>query len=67
MEASPDVPTSFPPAFMGKWQLWLYYPAIPPAGVFFGLFAIATTGIIWRVVSTKTWYCLVFLFGGMRE
>ncbi|KAE9365646.1 RTA1 like protein [Stipitochalara longipes BDJ] len=49
------------------YYLWKYLPSIPAAVVFLILF-VATTGLhLWRILKTKTWFCIVFAIGGFFE
>ncbi|KAH7126449.1 RTA1 like protein-domain-containing protein [Dactylonectria estremocensis] len=53
--------------YRGGYYLWKYLPSKAAAIVFLILFLVATAAVAWRMYKTKTWYCSVFVIGGMFE
>ncbi|KAH6896812.1 RTA1 like protein [Thelonectria olida] len=53
--------------FRGDYYLWNYLPSKPAAVIFLLLFLVVTGAIAWRMYRTKTWYCSVFVIGGLFE
>ncbi|KAF3184181.1 hypothetical protein EYR41_006785 [Orbilia oligospora] len=51
----------------GDVYLWKYLPSIPAAALFLVLFAIATGVLCWRLIRTRTWFCIPFAIGGILQ
>ncbi|MCJ1388816.1 hypothetical protein MMC18_001666 [Xylographa bjoerkii] len=47
--------------------LWRYVPSLPAAITFAILFGLATTAHGWKMVTTRMWFCLPFVIGGIFE
>lgn len=43
--------------------LWHYLPTIPPAIAFLVLFAIVFVPVIWRLLPSRSWFCIPFAIG----
>ncbi|KAF7557966.1 hypothetical protein G7Z17_g243 [Cylindrodendrum hubeiense] len=53
--------------YRGGYYLWNYLPSTPAAIIFLILFLLITGAVAWRMYKTKTWFCSVFVIGGMFE
>lgn len=51
--------------YNGWFYLWKYVPSVPAASIFMALFLIFTVLISWKIWKTKTWYCIIFVVGGL--
>ncbi|EGX46897.1 hypothetical protein AOL_s00097g323 [Orbilia oligospora ATCC 24927] len=51
----------------GDVYLWKYLPSIPAAALFLVLFAVATGVLCWRLIRTRTWFCIPFAIGGILQ
>ncbi|EXJ88142.1 hypothetical protein A1O1_05070 [Capronia coronata CBS 617.96] len=47
--------------------LWKYLPSVPPGITFLVLFTAATIPYSWRMVRTRSWFCIPFAFGGICQ
>ncbi|KAK6506247.1 hypothetical protein TWF506_011165 [Arthrobotrys conoides] len=47
--------------------LWKYLPSIPAAALFLVLFAIVTSVLCWRIIKSRTWFCIPFALGGIFQ
>jgi hypothetical protein len=52
--------------YRGDYYLWNYLPSTPAAALFTALFALGTVYVMWRTIKTRTWFCIVFIIGGLR-
>ena len=46
------------------YYLWHYVPSIAAAIVFAILFAAITAAHLWKMIQTRMWFCIPFVFGG---
>jgi len=46
------------------YYLWHYVPSIAAAIVFAILFGAVTAAHLWKMIQTRMWFCLPFVFGG---
>ncbi|XDG09931.1 hypothetical protein ABKA04_009546 [Annulohypoxylon sp. FPYF3050] len=53
--------------FRGNYYLWQYLPSTAAAGIFVALFILGTGYVTWKVVRTRTYFCIVFIIGGILE
>ncbi|PSN61798.1 RTA1 like protein [Corynespora cassiicola Philippines] len=51
----------------GGYYLWNYLPSLAAAVIFILLFLVMTALIFWRMIKTKTWFCVPFAIGGIFE
>ncbi|WPH02282.1 Hypothetical protein R9X50_00513800 [Acrodontium crateriforme] len=51
----------------GEVYIWNYIPSLPAAVVFSLLFGLATIVHLWKMVYTRTWFCIPFVVGGIFE
>jgi hypothetical protein len=49
----------------GDYYLWQYLPSVPAAVIFLILFFVITALLTWRMIKTKTWFCIPFIVGGV--
>ena len=49
------------------YYLWRYVPSIAAAVIFAILFAAGAAVHTWRMVKTKTWFCIAFTVGIVRS
>ncbi|KAJ0166477.1 Protein RTM1 [Colletotrichum tanaceti] len=49
------------------YYLWHYVPSLVAAIIFEVLFVLTTLFHAWKIVRTKTWFCIVFCIGGLLE
>ncbi|KAF2468696.1 RTA1-domain-containing protein [Lindgomyces ingoldianus] len=47
--------------------LWHYVPNLPAAVVFAALFSLATAVYTWKMATTRMWFCVPFVIGGLFE
>ncbi|KAK6331861.1 hypothetical protein TWF718_002400 [Orbilia javanica] len=47
--------------------LWKYLPSIPAAAVAIALFAIPTILLCWKLIKSRTWFCIPFAIGGILQ
>lgn len=52
--------------YKNGYYLWDYVPSLPAAVVFLGLFTAATIWHAALLLRTRLWFCLPFIFGGLR-
>jgi hypothetical protein len=45
--------------------LWFYLPQMWASLLFLALFIILTGLQIWKMVKTRTWFCIPFVIGGI--
>jgi hypothetical protein len=45
--------------------LWHYVPSLPAAITFATLFGLATIAHGWKMLTTRMWFCLPFVIGGI--
>lgn len=48
------------------YYLWHYVPSLIAAIIFEVLFVLATLFHAYKIARTKTWFCIVFVIGGIR-
>ncbi|CAM1511651.1 Fc.00g091640.m01.CDS01 [Cosmosporella sp. VM-42] len=53
--------------YRGGYYLWHYLPSRAASIIFIIIFLAATSAVAWRMFKTKTWYCSVFVIGGLFE
>ncbi|EED12989.1 DUF300 domain protein, putative [Talaromyces stipitatus ATCC 10500] len=53
--------------YKGDYYLWNYVPSLPAAVAFTAVFSFLTTMHTWKMVTTKSWFCLAFVIGGLCE
>lgn len=49
------------------YYLWHYVPSMVAAIIFEVLFVLVTLYHAWMIARTKTWFCIVFVIGGIRK
>ncbi|KAJ0346633.1 hypothetical protein COL154_008500 [Colletotrichum chrysophilum] len=49
------------------YYLWHYVPSMVAAIIFEVLFVLVTLYHAWMIARTKTWFCIVFVIGGILE
>ncbi|KAE8370391.1 putative RTA1 domain protein [Aspergillus caelatus] len=49
------------------YYLWLYVPSLAAAIIFLLFFAVATMMHTYRLIKTRTWFCIPFAMGGIFE
>ncbi|KAF2218571.1 RTA1 like protein-domain-containing protein [Elsinoe ampelina] len=49
------------------YYLWHYLPSVLPAAIFVILFALSFAYLTFRLVKTRTWFCIPFLVGILFE
>lgn len=59
-----DIMTQLKP-FSGDDYLWRYGPSRAAAIVFVAFFAVPTGFVVWRIVKTRSWHCILFAVGGL--
>lgn len=47
--------------------LYRYTPSLPAAITATAIFGILTVGHLWRMLRSRTWFCLPFAIGGVCE
>ncbi|KAH6638595.1 RTA1 like protein-domain-containing protein [Truncatella angustata] len=53
--------------YRGNYYLWQYIPSTEAASVFAAFFILGTLYLIWKVVRTRAYFCIVFIIGGIFE
>ncbi|KAJ6021166.1 RTA1 domain protein [Penicillium herquei] len=53
--------------YMGDYYLWEYVPSLVWAVIFLIIFAILTGLHTYRLFSSRTWFCIPFVLGGLLE
>ncbi|RAH86192.1 putative RTA1 domain protein [Aspergillus japonicus CBS 114.51] len=53
--------------YKGDYYLWEYVPNLGAAVVFVLIFAVLTVMHVYRLIKTRTWFCLPFAAGGIFE
>lgn len=53
--------------YRGNYYLWQYIPSTEAAGMFAALFILGTVYLIWKVIRTRAYFCIVFIIGGVCE
>lgn len=48
------------------YYLWHYVPSLIAAIIFEVLFVLVTLFHAYKIARTKTWFCIVFVIGGIR-
>ncbi|KAH7322439.1 RTA1 like protein-domain-containing protein [Stachybotrys elegans] len=61
------MPTLQPLEGTQNYYLWFYVPQIWASAIFLVAFTIPTGLHIWRMIKTRTWFCLAFVIGGIFE
>lgn len=51
--------------YKGDYYLWDYVPSLAASVVFTIAFFIATVAVSWRMLRTRTWFCIPFVLGGV--
>lgn len=51
--------------YKGGYYIWHYVPSQAAGIVFAVAFALLTAAAMWRMFHTRTWYCSVFVIGGL--
>jgi hypothetical protein len=51
--------------YRDNYYLWYYVPSLPAAIVFLVIFIAATILHFYRLIKTRTWFCIPFAIGGI--
>jgi uncharacterized membrane protein YpjA len=47
------------------YKFWNYVPSMPAAVIFMLVFLVLTGLHTWKMIKTKTWFCIPFTIGGV--